>query len=214
MLSKEVIIQIHAFSGLIVFITGLLQILLKKGGKIHRYIGLTYVATWLVLVGGWIGSYLILLLGIFGFYFVLSGYRFAKLKKIPAQLFDKALIGAGILVGTWILISGIRLLIAGNMSFGIIFTVFGSIFTLLTVQDYFQFIRNKKLDKLFGIKQFWYFEHFSRMYISYIAALTAFSAIQNIFDIVVLNWLMPTVLGTILIALTKRYYIKKFKIEV
>lgn len=216
MLSKEILVQIHGLSGIIVFIVGLLQILLKKGGKIHRYLGLTYVAAWLFLVitGGLIGSYMILLLGIFGFYFVLSGYRFAKLKKIPAQLFDKILIIIGILVGVWILISAVRLFIAGNVSFGIIFTVFGGIFTSVTIKDYQQFILKQKKDKLFGLKQFWYFEHFGRMYISYIAALTAFSALQNVFGIEVLNWLLPTVLGTILIIVTKRYYIKKFNIEV
>ncbi|MGB1242451.1 MAG: hypothetical protein ACPG49_08015 [Chitinophagales bacterium] len=216
MLSKEILVQIHGLSGIIVFIVGLLQILLKKGGKIHSYLGLTYVAAWLFLVitGGLIGSYMILLLGIFGFYFVLSGYRFAKLKKIPAQLFDKILIIIGILVGVWILISAVRLFIAGNVSFGIIFTVFGGIFTSVTIKDYQQFILKQKKDKLFGLKQFWYFEHFGRMYISYIAALTAFSALQNVFGIEVLNWLLPTVLGTILIIVTKRYYIKKFNIEV
>jgi len=216
MLSREIILQIHGLSGIIVFIIGLLQILLKKGGKIHRYLGLTYVAAWtsLVVTGGFIGSYMILLLGIFGFYFVLSGYRFAKLKKMPAQLFDKVLIIVGILVGVWILVSAARLFIAGNVNFGIIFTVFGVLFTSITVKDYQQFILKQKKDKLFGLKQYWYFEHFGRMYISYIAALTAFSALQNVFGIVVLNWLLPTVLGTILIAVTKRYYIKEFKIEV
>ncbi len=216
MLSKEILIQIHGLSGIIVFIVGLLQILLKKGGKIHRYLGLIYVVTWffLVLTGGLIGSYMILLLGVFGFYFVLSGYRFAKLKKIPTELFDKALIIVGILVGVWILISAVRLFILGNVTFGIIFTVFGLLFTFTTVQDYQQFILKQKKDKLFGLKQFWYFEHFGRMYISYLAALTAFSALQNVFGVELLNWVLPTVLGIILIAVTKRYYIKKFKIEV
>lgn len=216
MLPKETLVQIHAFSGMIVFVVGLLQILLKKGGKLHVYLGWVYVATWTVLLitGGLVGHYMITMLGVFGYYYVLTGYRFGKLKKVPAQWFDKLLIGLGILVAIGILISGIRLLIGGNTNFGIIFVVFGGIFTWATVQDFRQFILDQRIDKLAGHKQFWFFEHFGRMYISYIAALTAFSALQNVFGVVVLNWLMPTVFAFVLIGGTKRYYIKKFKIEV
>ena len=58
----------------------------------------------------------------------------------------------------------------------------------------------------------WYFEHFGRMYISYIAAITAFSAIQNIFGIALVNWISPTVIGTALIVFTNQKYYQKFKI--
>lgn len=212
----EHIKDIHALAGIIVFVVGLLQIILKKGGKLHRYLGLTYVLTWVVLLvtGAMIGSYLITLLGVFGFYYVLTGYRFAKLKKVPARVFDKALIIMGLGVGIWILISGVRLFLAGNTGMAIVFGVFGGIFTAATFQDYLQFIRNRKIDKLFGVKQFWYFEHFGRMYISFIAATTAFSAIQQITGITAVDWLLPTVFGTLLIAFTKRHYIRKFNIKV
>lgn len=53
------------------------------------------------------------------------------------------------------------------------------------------------------------YEHYTRMYISYIAAITAFSAIQNIFGIALINWILPTVIGTLLIILTGRFYDKK-----
>ncbi len=36
-MAKENILLIHSILGILVFITGLLQIILKKGGNIHRY---------------------------------------------------------------------------------------------------------------------------------------------------------------------------------
>ena len=59
----------------------------------------------------------------------------------------------------------------------------------------------------------WYFEHFGRMYISYIAAMTAFAVIQNVFGVVLLDWMLPTVIGTGLIILSNRKYYKQFNIE-
>ena len=216
MLPKETLVEIHAISGIVVFLVGLIQILLKKGGKIHRYLGISYLLFWTVLLitGGLVGHYMITMLGVFGYYYVLTGYRFGKLKRVPAQWWDKLVIGLGIIIALGILTSGVRLLIGGNTNFGIIFVVFGGIFTWSTLHDFRQFILGQPLDKLAGYKQFWFFEHFGRMYISYIAALTAFSALQNVFGMVVLNWLIPVAFSFFLIGGTKRYYIQKFKIEV
>ncbi|MCC6725527.1 MAG: hypothetical protein IT258_13545, partial [Saprospiraceae bacterium] len=74
----EQIKLLHAIAGITVGLTGLTQILLKKGGKLHRILGLVYFWAWLVIIvtGAIIGSALITLFGILGFYMALTGYRF------------------------------------------------------------------------------------------------------------------------------------------
>lgn len=55
----------------------------------------------------------------------------------------------------------------------------------------------------------WYFEHFTIMCISFIASVTAFTLIQDIFGDNTLNFLMPTVIGTVLIVIATKFYKKK-----
>jgi hypothetical protein len=51
------------------------------------------------------------------------------------------------------------------------------------------------------------------MIVSFIAAMTAFSSIQGVFgEGSILNWLLPTFIGTTCIFLTVRHYKKKMKI--
>ena len=94
-------------------------------------------------------------------------------------------------------------------SFAIIFAVFGGIFLFTTVQDISKYIFKKPLKKQVYGKLDWYFEHFKRMLISFIAAVTAFTSIQNIFRDNTMNFLMPTVIGTVLIIIVTKTYKKK-----
>ena len=54
-----------------------------------------------------------------------------------------------------------------------------------------------------------YFEHIIRMSISFIAAVTAFASIQNVFQNNTVNFLLPTLIGVILISLAIKSYKKK-----
>lgn len=206
---------LHAIAGAIVGLTGLAQIILKKGGKSHRIIGLTYFWSWLVIVvtGGIIGSALITLFGVLGFYMALTGYRFGHKRKLEIGAFDKAVIGIGLAVAVGTLGWGAYLVLKFGGGFGIVALFFGVIFCLAVGQDFREFVLGKPIRRLSGHKMQWYFEHFTRMYISYIAAMTAFAVIQNVFGITLLNWMLPTVIGTGLIILSNRKYYKQFNIE-
>ena len=81
------------------------------------------------------------------------------------------------------------------------------------VQDFREYILKQKARKLTGHKMQWFFEHFGRMYVSFIAATTAFTAIQEVFPIIILNWTLPTVIGTGLIILSNKKYQNKFGIN-
>ncbi len=206
---------LHAIAGTIVGLTGLAQIILKKGGKLHRILGMAYFWSWLVIIltGGLIGSPLITFFGILGFYMALTGYRFGHRKSTAIEAFDKIVVYTGLAFSLGTLGWGIYLLLTGNTDFGIVATFFGIIFLVTVRKDFQEFVQGKPVRKLSGHKMQWYFEHFGRMYISYIAAMTAFTVIQEVFPMPILNWILPTVIGTILIAMSNRKYYKQYNIE-
>jgi hypothetical protein len=214
-MKQEHILLTHSILGVIVFTTGILQILLKKGGTTHRIVGQIYLYAWLVLLisGAYLGGLLITIIGIFGFYFALTGSRIGHLKSKTITIFEKAIFSVGGLVAISMIYYAITLFLKGEKSYSIIFTVFGGLFLFQTAQDIWKYILDKPLKKQIYGKYDWYFEHFTRMCISFIAAVTAFTSIQNLFKNNTLNFLMPTVLGIILINIAVRSYKKKFKIE-
>lgn len=210
-MTRDTILLIHSVVGILIFITGLLQLILKKGGSIHRAIGQSYLYGWLFLLitGAYLGGLLITIIGIFGFYFTLTGSRLGRLKGKAFEILDKTFIGFSLLIALSMLVYATRLYIKGDHSFSIIFAVFGLIFTFTTTQDIKKYILNKTHKASEYGKMEWYFEHFRRMYISFIAAITAFASIQNIFKNNTLNFLLPALLGAIAIHFTKKSYKKK-----
>ncbi len=212
---RDNILLVHSALGVIIFLAGLLQIILKKGGATHRIIGQIYLYAWvfLLLSGAYLGGLLITIVGIFGFYFALTGSRIGYLKTKSITLFEKSIFSVGGLFAMAMLVAAVYLFFQGDQSFAIIFAVFGGLFLLQTVQDIFKYILKKPLKKLVYGDLDWYFEHFTRMSISFIAAVTAFASIQNVFRNNTLNFLMPTAIGILLINLAAKSYKKKFKIE-
>jgi hypothetical protein len=211
---EDALPKIHALSGFIILFAGLLQIVMKKSGKAHRFVGQIYTWAWfpLIATGAFIGSFVITFFGLLGFYMVFTGFRFARLKQAKLPLFDKVFVVLFALVGLTCLGFGVYILCFGNTTFGIITLFFGVIFTLTTTQDILEFMLGKKTRKTSGHRMQWYFEHYNRMYISFIAAVTAFSALQNLFGQPLLNWMLPTLIGTVLIAFTNRKYRRKHSI--
>ncbi|MFN3918014.1 MAG: hypothetical protein ACK4K0_09760 [Flavobacteriales bacterium] len=212
---EELLPKIHAISGFIILLTGLLQVVMKKSGRAHRFIGRVYAWSWVPLIatGAIIGSFIITFFGLLGFYMVFTGFRFAHLKHVRLSFFDKGFIVLFFLIGLTCLGSGFYILWLGSILFAIITLFFGVIFTLTTTQDILEFILGKKTRKTSGHHMHWYFEHYNRMYISFIAAVTAFSALQNLLGHPLLNWILPTIIGSVLIALTNKNYRSKYKIE-
>ncbi len=204
----------HATAGTIVGLTGLAQIILKKGGKLHRIIGSAYFWSWLVVVitGTVVGSTLIALFGLLGFYMALTGYRFGHKQDVAIDVIDKIVIGGGLAAAIGTLGWGAYLLVKSGSGFGIVALCFGVIFCLTAGQDFREFVLGKPIRRLSGHKMQWYFEHFRRMAISYIAAMTAFAVIQDVFGMFLLNWLLPTAIGAGLIILSTRKYEKQFNI--
>jgi hypothetical protein len=163
-----------------------------------------------MITGTILGSLMIAFLGFFGFYFALSGLRFAQVKNIPESTFDKIQQIAGLSCSLAMLLSAALLIQNGNFTFGVVFTVFGLLFGLSVFQDFKITWLKKPRSNRQSHRMYWFIEHYGRMTISFIAAITAFSAIQNVTGIVVINWLWPTVAGTVFIVIMNRKYERKF----
>ena len=187
---------------------------LEKGGARHRFLGQVYLYSWLVLLvtGAYLGGALITIIGIFGFYFTLTGSRIGYLKNKSMGYFEKAIFVIGGLIAISMLWNAVRFFLNGSNSFAIIFAVFGGIFLFTTIGDIAKYLFNKPQGKRPYGQQEWFFEHFKRMSISFIAAVTAFTSIQNVFGDNTLNFLLPTVIGTVLIKLATNFYKKKFSL--
>lgn len=206
---------IHAISGYTVFAIAILQFSLKKSGMLHMRLGHLYLIAWfgIVVTGALIGHVLITFLGILGLYFAYTGAVFAHVKSDVFPNYGKAIVWFGFASSIGLMIMAIVALMNGNYFMVIIGFFFCFIFGYNTAIDLKEFVFGKKHRKGFGKKQNWFFEHFTRMIVSFIAAMTAFSAIQGIFgEGSILNWLLPTFIGTTCIFITVRHYKKKMKI--
>jgi len=205
---------IHGIAGYLIFVTGLLQYLLQKGGKRHRIIGKIYFFTWFVLVisGAAIGGVMITFLGLFGLYYAITGIRFAVVKGQPDSPLDKAISAIGFTCSIAILFFAGKFYLKGNINFATIFVVFGLLFGINSFKDVRTLFVGVNKHPLASHKMYWFFEHYTRFTISFIAALTAFSAIQNVTTVVVINWMLPTVLGTVYLVYVGKKYRKQFKI--
>jgi hypothetical protein len=137
-------------------------------------------------------------------YLLLSGRAYLKLKSVEqVGTFNYVLAGLMLVAGIGFIVLGGLLIKDGN-SFGIVFIVFGSIGSGMSVQDMRTF-RGKST-----IVNFWLTTHLQRMLGSYIAALTAFLVVNNTLLPGVVAWLLPTVVVLpLILKWTRRYKVDR-----
>lgn len=205
---------LHVTAGGISLIAGLLAIITTKGKKAHILTGKIYfwamTAIFLTALPIAIPDKKIffLCIAVFSYSLAFSGYRFTKLKKIGAT--SKLDVAAAILTGLsgmgmtgW----GVWLLKYGFSPLSIILIVFGLFCIIMGWQDW-----NRLTGRKPQAKGSWMIGHLIRMQGSYIAAVTAFlvNNFTNLPPLVL--WLGPTLVGTIGITYSARYYRKKFRL--
>jgi hypothetical protein len=153
-------------------------------------------------------NYFLLMVGFFSYYMTVRGYRILYLKnpdhKQKIYLVDVSIsIVASVFVGMlvwW----GVRELWVGQMM-GVVGIVFGGIGLSLVISDV-QKIFNPPSDRMH-----WWYRHISSMGGSYIAAITAFVVVNiQLPQFQWVLWILPSVVGSIIIGQTIRFYRKKF----
>jgi uncharacterized membrane protein len=212
----KLFLRIHILSGAIVLLTGLLQIILPKIGRRHRILGRVYFYSMSVVFITSIilcffdtnmqlfGRIFLGVVALFSYYSAVMGMRFGKLKVLSKPLYtDKVISTLGVL--SWLFMLGIGIWCAMTKNYipAAILGVFSFIFGMAVIVDFRRLVILNTTEKLYDPKS-WMLNHAGRILGSYIAAITAFCVNVSPFPMGILNWLVPTAMGFILIPLFMR----------
>lgn len=200
----KIFLGIHILSGFTALVAGFIAIVAQKGKKVHKISGLTFfigmimVCFSAILISLMKDNRFLLHIGIFSFYLVYSGYRSVKNKSLTPSTIDWVLLLTAFVNCLAMVLSGQLVLI-----------VFGVLGASLAAQDaklFYDIINKKEL-----LKNKWLLRHISTMLGGYIATFTAFLVVNiSLESLPWLPWLLPTIIGTPLIAYwTRKYQPKK-----
>ena len=202
---------IHVAAGMTALFVAPGAMMAKKGKMWHRRWGQMYfwcmfaVAVSAVTMASVKPNLFLLLLAVFSFYLSFSGYRvlYRKTPSAAVPLLDWGVTGGTVIASIGMAIYGTAVLVSGD-GFGTVMVVFGILGTWGAGQDLYQYVRPPQS------KQAWFFKHMNGFLASYIATVSAFSAVNFFFLPPIVRWLWPTVLGSIGIAVWARHYRKRF----
>lgn len=203
----QTLLIIHIIAGFTGLISGLLNMLMKKGGKTHRIVGKVFVVGMILssIIALTMASiktnYFLFVVGVFTIYLVGTGNRYIYLKLLGKtqnpKILDWVLSGGMFFMSIAFVFLGVTLLKDQQNSFGIVPIVFAFVG--------FGSVRVDLLNYTGRIKssQFWLKAHISRMSDGFIAASTAFLAVNGpkipLEIPTFVYWLLPTILITPLI---------------
>jgi len=203
------VLWLHIACGLVAFFCAPVALATAKGGKTHRRFGRYYF--WLMAGMAATGtalalrkvSFFLIVIAVFSFYFAFRGYR-AILVKQAAHAMDWA--GAVVMfaAGAALLALGVAPPAGWPTPGAAISIVFGLLGMFTGGADVYSFLRPPADPKA------WWYAHMNGMLGSYIAAVSAFSAINLLFIPMPWRWLWPTIVGTPVVILWIGYYRRRF----
>src|SRR3984957_6949312 len=222
--SLRVLLTLHISCGVVGFVSAPVALATVKGGKVHRQFGKIYfwamagVAVTALILSFALPVYFLAMVAVFSFYAAFAAYRVLYLKDMYKGARPKAMDWLAAVVTV---LSSLMLFLLGFLRpvlmhvglvtiagyrISIVSIVFGFIGMRLGLGSILGFIRPS------GEKMFWWFGHMQGMIASYIAAMTAFSAVNltHRFGAAWWVWLWPTIVGVPAIAVWTAYYKKKF----
>jgi uncharacterized membrane protein len=210
----KIIRIIHILAGATALVTGLIAMLTLKGAKAHRFNGKLYFWSMAFIFVSSIYMSLFkdmlffVLIAFFSFQGAFNGYRILYLKKLNQGQKAETIDYIGLIVGALATIIMLYLGI-GNMGknnqAGIILLIFGVFYASGVWQEY------RKFKKPPDEKMFWMYKHIGQMGGAYIATMTAF-LVNNYrffpFLPPIVLWLLPTVVGVVIITTVLKKYKK------
>jgi hypothetical protein len=220
----RVLLALHISCGGVAFVCAPVALATAKGGKTHRRWGKVYfwamagVAVTALILSFALPIFFLAMVAVFSFYSAFAAYRILHLKDMYKGARPKAVdwLAAVITILSSFLLFLLGFLkplvmhvgviqVAGH-TVSIVSVAFGIIGMRMGQASIAGFIR-PPTDKMF-----WWFGHMEGMIGSYIAALTAFSAVNltRWFGSVWWVWLWPTMVGVPAIAIWTAYYKKQF----
>jgi hypothetical protein len=220
----RVLLYLHIAAGVTGFVCAPVALATVKGGKTHRAWGKVYfwamavVAVTALILSFALPIFFRAMVAVFSFYAAFAGYRILYLKDLNKDGNPKpydwiaALVTIAsslllLIMGFWKpYVMHVGIVMAAGRPISIVSIVFGLIGVRLGVGSLQTFMNRPKN------KMFWWFDHMQGMIASYIAAMTAFSAVNlgHWFGAAWWVWLWPTMIGVPSIAIWSRYYERKF----
>ena len=205
---------IHIIGGATSLLSGLVAMFTQKGGRSHRlagkiyFGGMTAVFIGAVVVAIAHRNDFLLMVGFFSYYMTVRGYRILSLKKLDrGQKFaplDWIIISVSAIFIFTLITWGVWAWMQGS-GMGIVGLVFGLIGLTFLVNDIKSYV-NPPTEKMH-----WWYTHISSMGGSYIAATTAFIVVNiQLPNYQWVLWIIPSVIGGILIGRTIRKYKREF----
>jgi hypothetical protein len=218
------LLALHIGCGVVAFVCAPVALATVKGGKTHRRWGKIYfwamtgVAATALILSFALPIFFLAMVAVFSFYSAFAAYRILYLKDMYKGARPKAMDWLAAIVtilSSFLLfllgflkpeVMRVGLIQVAGHTVSIVSIVFGLIGMRLGQASIAEFIKPP------GEKMFWWFRHLQGMIASYIAAMTAFSAVNlsRRTGAAWWVWLWPTIVGVPAIALWTAYYKKKF----
>jgi uncharacterized membrane protein len=213
----RIFLTIHIIGGGLGLLSGILNMIAKKGDSRHRIVGNIFFFSMLTaglssLVLSTINpSLFMFMVGIFTVYMVGTGKRYLHLKmlnqKQKPKIIDWSLTIGMMLAGILFMGLGVLSLLKSNL-FGLVFITFGFLGLLFVRHDFKNYTGKSHL------LNYWLSEHLQRMIGAFIASTTAFLVVNAKYlpesIPLILYWLLPTIIFTpLIIKWANKYEVKK-----
>lgn len=206
-----VLLIVHVASGFTALVTGGIASFTRKGGNGHRSSGKIYfwamtgVFVTAITIGILKSLAFLFMVGFFSYYFVVRGYRVLYLKGLgrsqKATALDWFISGIGLVFGIGLVGWATTQFLRGS-SFWPVPLAFGLTSAFFAVADIRLYLNGPKT------KQHWLAGHIASMGGGYIATWTAFVVTNVKFLPPVIVWLLPGVIGGIIISRSISKYTK------
>jgi uncharacterized membrane protein len=193
---------LHIAAGFTSLLTGILALLVKKGSKLHKRLGLVFFWSMMIIAGTAIAIAIpkqqtfLLMIAIFSFFQAYFGYRAIRNKQFTYNILDLIVLSIATL-------NTISML----FSMKIVLMVFGSISAILVwgqARLFYLAYRQKPIAKMTWLRQ-----HIGMMMGAMIGSITAFVLVNlRNFQPAWLPWLLPTAVLVPLIVYFQRKYAK------
>ncbi|MEM1407079.1 MAG: hypothetical protein AAGG59_09915 [Bacteroidota bacterium] len=215
----KTLLIIHVAAGTISLLVAPIAMIVKKGGRSHAIWGLIFfwAMTVIFVTALFLSSVkwmpFLLMIAVFSYYSVFSGYRWKFLKKLyndsqQPKWFDWLAMLVNFAFNLSFLAWGAYLIVNGTIgAFPFLALGFGFIGVRMSIKNY-------RLFKSRHHAKTWLFEHIGGMVGGFIATVTAFSAQMMDFMPAWLQWSWPSIIGIPLISYWIATYRKKYKVKV
>ncbi|MFZ5972661.1 MAG: hypothetical protein ACOYXA_13825 [Bacteroidota bacterium] len=204
----------HIAAGMLSLVAAPVALAVTKGAQAHRrwgkvfFFSMTWIFVSATCLSLYKGNLFLLLIGVFSYYNVVSGYRALYHKnwhrggKVALVDWMALVVAAGFNI--YFIVTGIRLADTGQ-AIAYLCLLFGGIGLMNVWQNLRKFVWGP------ADKNGWLFQHISSFVAGFIASVTAFSTQVLVFLPDFLMWAWPTLVGTPVIVYWIHYYKNQLK---